>query len=72
MRTQDAIDYFADSVGRNGARNLASRLRRHDGRLGINRQAVYQWGEYPPMGRQYEIEAMTAGKLRAEPLEATA
>ena len=27
---------------------------------------VYRWGEYPPKGKQYEIEVKTGGKLKAE------
>lgn len=60
MRTKDAIDYFK------GPSKLASKLRRQDGQLGINRQAIYGWGEYPPVGRQYEIEVLTDGELKAD------
>lgn len=60
MKTTEAIEYF------DGPTNLAANLRRRDGGLGINRQAIYGWGEYPPIGRQYEIEICTGGELKAE------
>jgi len=60
MKTKDAIDYFG------GPTNLAAKLRRQDGRLGIYRQAIYGWGETPPIGRQYEIEVATGGALLAD------
>lgn len=63
MRTKDAIKYFK------GPSNLAAKLRRQDGRLGINRQAIYGWGEYPPVGRQYEIEVLTDGELKADDMQ---
>jgi len=53
MKTQDAIKYFG------GIRQLAEALETWP-------QTVYQWGEYPPMGRQYEIEVKSDGQLRAE------
>ena len=33
--------------------------------LGISPQAIYQWGEYPPIDRQYQIQALTKNKLKA-------
>lgn len=33
--------------------------------LGIQSQAVSQWGEQIPMRRAYEIERLTGGKLKA-------
>lgn len=36
-------------------------------RLSISQSAVAQWGEYPPALRQIQIEALTGGKLKAEP-----
>lgn len=35
--------------------------------LGVSYEAVRKWGEYPPLGRQYQIQALTNGKLKAEP-----
>lgn len=35
--------------------------------LGLAQPSVANWGEYPPPLRQLQIEALTGGKLRAEP-----
>lgn len=53
MTTQEAIDYYG------GVKKLADAL-------GVWAQVIYAWGEYPPMGRQYELEVKTNGKLKAE------
>lgn len=53
MLTRDAIDYFG------GVTKLAAAL-------GIRREAVYQWRERPPRGRQYQLEVMTDGALTAD------
>lgn len=34
--------------------------------LGISQAAVSQWGERPPMLRQYQIQVLTRGELRAD------
>jgi hypothetical protein len=34
--------------------------------LGMKQGSVSLWGDYPPPLRQLQIEALTAGKLRAE------
>jgi hypothetical protein len=52
MTTQEAIDHFG------GRRQLAEML-------GVWPQVIYQWGEEPPMARQYELEVKTNGVLRA-------
>lgn len=36
-------------------------------KLGISVQAVYQWEDGVPNGRQWQIQALTKGKLRVEP-----
>lgn len=36
-------------------------------KLGIYQGSVSLWGEFPPALRQLQIEALTAGALRAEP-----
>jgi hypothetical protein len=54
MRTQEAIDFYGSVPGLATAIGLSSR------------QAIYAWGEYPPPGRQYQIEILTNGVLRAE------
>lgn len=52
MKKTDAIKYFGNKA------NIAKALN-------IEPQAVYQWGEYVPKGRAFEIELMTKGKLKA-------
>ena len=54
MTTAEAISYFGTAA------ELATAL-------GIKPQAVYQWGDVPPLGRQYQIQALTKGKLKATP-----
>lgn len=54
MKTQDAINHFGSQVALKRALNLKAR------------QTIHSWGEYPPEGRQYQIEVLTAGKLKAE------
>jgi hypothetical protein len=53
MTTQDAIQHFG------GLKKLADAL-------GIWPQAVYKWGERPPLSKQYELEVKTSGALRAD------
>lgn len=53
MTTQQAIDHYGSD------KELAHAL-------GIYPQAIHHWGEYPPPGRQYELEVKTKGKLKAE------
>ena len=54
MKTQEAIDYFGNQ------RKLCDALRLKA------RQTIHAWGEYPPAGRQYQIEILTNGALKAE------
>ena len=53
MTTQQAIDYYG------GTKQLSDAL-------GMWPHAIYKWGKYPPMQRQYELEVKTGGKLKAE------
>lgn len=53
MTTNDVLDYF-------GGMKQAARF------LDIYPQAVYQWGERPPMSKQYELEVKTNGELKAD------
>jgi hypothetical protein len=53
MKTSDAIQHFGSAA------NLARAL-------GITRAAVSLWGERPPLGRQYELEVLTGGALKAQ------
>lgn len=53
MTTQEAIDYFG------GSKQLADALKTWP-------QTIYQWGDRPPKGRQFELEVITQGKLKAD------
>jgi hypothetical protein len=53
MKLKEAIDYFGNQA------KLAKAL-------GINPSAVTQWGESIPRRRQYEIERLSGGRLRAD------
>lgn len=35
--------------------------------LGMDQSTFYSWGEFPPGGRQLQLERITGGKLKAEP-----
>jgi DNA-binding transcriptional regulator YdaS (Cro superfamily) len=52
MKTQEAIDYYGS-------------LKKLADTLGVWPQVIYQWGENPPMSRQYELEVKTNGVLKA-------
>jgi hypothetical protein len=53
MTTQEAVEHFG------GQKHLIAAL-------GLKaRQTVTAWGDYPPIGRQYQIEVLTNGKLKA-------
>lgn len=52
MKTQDAADFFG------GRKKLAEAL-------GISPSAVSMWGESVPMSRQYQIEILSKGKIKA-------
>lgn len=54
MKTQDVLNHF-------GSQSETARV------LGIKQPSVATWGEYPPANRQIQIQAITGGKLRAEP-----
>ncbi|HDX8380298.1 TPA: Cro/Cl family transcriptional regulator [Aeromonas salmonicida] len=53
MKKEDAISYFGS----------AAELARN---LNISEPAVSRWGDTIPKGRAYQIEVLTAGKLKAE------
>ncbi len=53
MTTKEAIDYYGS------IKKLADVL-------GIWPHVIYRWGDYPPNGRQYELEVKTNGALKAE------
>ena len=51
MTTQEAIEYYG------GVKQLADAL-------GCWPQVIYQWGVNPPIGRQYQLQVITDGKLK--------
>ena len=53
MTTDEAAQFFG------GRKQLADAL-------GVWPQVIYAWGGKPQMGRQYEIEVKTDGKLKAD------
>ena len=53
MKTQTAIDHFK------GRDKLAAAL-------GIDRSATHHWGEEVPELRQYQIQVVTKGALKAD------
>lgn len=59
MTTQEVIEFFGSKA------NVAKAL-------GIKKPSVSGWGEVPPIGRQYQIQAITKGKLKASPKTAAA
>ena len=54
MKTKEAIDFYNGSV-----QDLANAL-------GVTRFAVYRWGKFPPMLRQFQLERITDGKLKPD------
>ena len=54
MKTKDAIKHYGTQLKLCGALGLKTR------------QTIHSWGEYPPIGRQYQLEVMTNGLLKAE------
>lgn len=55
MKKADAINYFGSAA------ELAKKLN-------ISEAAISQWGETIPKGRAYQIEVLTGGKLKADPI----
>lgn len=52
MKTAEAAKYFGNKT------KLARAL-------GCWHTTISSWGEYPPLGRQYQIQALTNGALTA-------
>jgi len=50
MTTKEAVDFFGSAT------SVASAL-------GLTRDAVYKWGEYPPNETQYKIMVLSGGRL---------
>lgn len=54
MKTADVVKHFGSTYAVAAA-------------LGIKQPSVMGWGEHPPALRQFQIEALTGGELKAEP-----
>lgn len=54
MKTEEVVEHFGSKV------KVAEAL-------GCWHTTICAWGEYPPLGRQYQIQALTNGQLKAEP-----
>lgn len=54
MTTQEAIEFF-------GTKAAIAKA------LGCSPAAVTMWGDEPPFVRQYQIQRLTKGKLKANP-----
>lgn len=52
MKTIEAVEHF----------KTATKLAK---KLGVTKQAISNWGVYPPIGKQFQIQVMTKGKLKA-------
>lgn len=50
MKTKEAADYFGGVVA------LAKKI-------GLTRNAIYKWGEYPPLETQYMLLVLSGGAL---------
>jgi len=50
MTTKEAIEHFG------GASALAEKI-------GLTRDAIYKWGDYPPLETQYMIMVLSGGVL---------
>ena len=53
MKTSEAVEYFGS------IKNLANALE-------IWPHNIRRWGEHPPKARQFELEVITSGNLKAE------
>lgn len=53
MKTKDVIDHFGSVIEAAKA-------------IGISRPAIYMWGQTVPEKRQFHIEVLTNGKLKAD------
>lgn len=58
MKKTDVIGYF-------GSISATAKA------LGISHVAVGKWGGVIPQGRAYQIEVLTGGKLKADPITPT-
>lgn len=59
MTTQEVIEFF-------GSKAEISRA------LGCTKACVSMWGDEPPRSRQWQIQVLTKGKLKANPTKTAA
>ena len=55
MKTTDAVRYF-------GTKSELARA------LGITKQSITSWADTVPLARQYQLERLTGGRLKAPPV----
>ena len=53
MKTSDALLHFGTKT------KIAAAL-------GMTKQAISAWGTYPPLDKQFQLEVLTKGKLKAD------
>ena len=63
MKTSDAVAFF-------GTKKAIAQACSDDG-WPLTAAAVTQWGDYPPTGRQKQLESLTSGRLKAADNEQT-
>lgn len=51
MKSSEVFEYFGNQ-------------KKAAAKLGLTPQAVSAWGEYPPIGRQFQIQIKSRGRLR--------
>lgn len=59
MKKNEAISHF-------GSQAALARA------LGVHRAAVNAWGDHIPIGRQYQLEILTNGQLKADRISESA
>lgn len=57
MKLTEAVEYF-------GSKTALAKA------INVGKSAVTLWGDQIPQGRQYQIEILTKGKLKADPVAA--
>lgn len=60
MKTTDVIKHFRTAVA------AAAAMNDDDPEWTISTQAISQWGEFPPRGRQLQLQEITEGALKVE------
>ena len=63
MKTKAAIEYF-QTKDKRGRTDLARALTSNGWK--VTPEAISQWGECPPMGRQFQIHLLSNGDLKVD------